>query len=205
MRHTQIRMMLLRCQVLQATILSLGCRRESSKTAVAIQTHFETMQNLARQACLLSQGLNDADLLAKSEYWTGRARACMERQDELFNRCKTMPVLGHICRSNEDEKDSGSGVTANGVQGNNSSLRDTAQRNAGTKICDRSAPSLRLQKCMAQRRDTLFPEQSLTVKDELDAVLECLDHEDGYGDLIDYLDDGETFDPLRLLSCARRD
>jgi hypothetical protein len=52
--------------------------------------------------------------------------------------------------------------------------------------------------CKTSQPDSLHFERLLTMKDELDAAFEYLNIEDGYGNLLGYLED-ETIDPQDLL------
>jgi hypothetical protein len=203
-RRKQIQTMLLRCQLLQATILSLECRQKSHKTAAEIQIHHETIMLLARRALLLAQGLRDADLLVAAQKLSIRANAAFNDRVEAVDHARTVWTLKPR-RDNEYGQGLAHGVTANKIQGEDTSLRKMTQRNAARKLYDEAISSsrqsgFRKKKRVQSRRDSCNAEQLLTVKDELDAMFECLSCEDGYGDLLDYLEDGEMFDPLRLLS-----
>jgi len=204
MRRMQVQAMLSRCHLLQATILSLHCRQKSHKTAAKIQTHHETMEQLARRALLLAQGLRDPDLFAKSEYWVGCAIAGLDGQDKAIKHRNTMRVLDQTYRDIKSGNNQAPGMIAKGTQEDDVSLRTSTWHSAIKQVCDGAvSPSPRggvqKQKSMASRRDSLSPDQVLTVKDELDAMFQSLDDEDGYGDMLNYLDD-ETFDPQGLLS-----
>ncbi|KAF3043063.1 hypothetical protein E8E11_000236 [Didymella keratinophila] len=204
MRRMQVQAMLSRCQLLQATILSLDCRQKSHKTAAEIQTHHETMEQLARRALLMAQDLRGPDLLARAEDWSACANTGIDGQAEAIKHRKTMRVLDQTCHDIEGGKDQVPGTTAKRSREDDVSLRTSTRYSATKQVCDGVvSPSRRSgvqeQKCMASRRDSLSPDQLLTVKDELDAMVESLDYEDGYGDMLDYLED-ETFDPRGLLS-----
>lgn len=93
MRRTQIQTMLLRCQVIQATVQSIQCRPWVKNVAASIQNHYEIMKQLAYEACLLAEGVQGPGLQARSEYWAGRA--CAGTDDlhaavEHFERAKLL-------------------------------------------------------------------------------------------------------------------
>lgn len=159
---------------------------------------------LARRALLLAQGLRDADLLVAAQKLSIRANAAFNDRVEAVDHARTVWTLKPR-RDNEYGQGLAHGVTANKIQGEDTSLRKMTQRNAARKLYDEAISSsrhsgFRKKKRVQSRRDSCNAEQLLTVKDELDAMFECLSCEDGYGDLLDYLEDGEMFDPLRLLS-----
>lgn len=93
MRRTQIQTMLLRCQVIQATIQSIQCRLWAKTGAAAIENHYEIMRQLAYKAYSLAEGVQEHGLQARSEYWAGRA--CAGTDDlraavEHFERAKLL-------------------------------------------------------------------------------------------------------------------
>lgn len=196
MRLTQVKAMLLRCQVLQETILSLERKHETSNNNASVQHHYDTMRDLAYRACVLSQGLHDYDLLARSEWWAGHAIAGINDQIQAMRHREAERMLGQACLDNQDGNQ-GSDLAAREKQKNDAPLQNIVQRDPRDGVQRRYG--------LASRQDSLLPEHPPTIKDDLDAMFECLDHEDGYGDLFDYLEDGEPLDPRGWLSRAQQE
>lgn len=202
MRRTQIETMLLRCQLLQATILSLECRQESNKPTASIQTHHETMKQLAHQALLIVQGLRNLDLLAKCEYWAGCASARIADRDQYDDNPDLSSLSKGNC-GNAGFKGQALKQTTKKRQIVNVPLQPIIERSEGRRSSkNTSLPSqpddVKSSYRKTSQPDSLHFKQSLTMKDELDAACECLDTEDGYGNLLGYLED-ETLDPQDLL------
>jgi hypothetical protein len=202
MRRTQIETMLLRCQLLQATILSLECRQESNKTTASIQTHYETMRQLAHQALLMVQGLRNPDLSANCEYWAGRMSAGFDDQDQYVDTSDLSSLSEGRC-GYADFKGQALHQTTKEQQIVNVPLQPMIERSEGRRSSKETtlpyqSDDVKSWYCKTSQPDSLHFERLLTMKDELDAAFEYLNIEDGYGNLLGYLED-ETIDPQDLL------
>ncbi|KAF3033319.1 hypothetical protein E8E12_002695 [Didymella heteroderae] len=162
------------------------------------------MTQLARQAFLMAQGLKDFDLLARSEYWVGRACAGTCEQNKAVENFHRTQVPDHHSHDGRDGKNQTLQMTTEESKDANVPLQKVRQRAKVQQTTEKAfllsqSNKLLTRHCDTSPRDVSYLDQPLTIKNELDAIFECLDYEDGYGDLLDHLED-ERFDSSGLLS-----
>ncbi|KAJ4379899.1 hypothetical protein N0V86_005083 [Didymella sp. IMI 355093] len=183
MRRIQVQNMLTRCKVLDSRILSLECRPIPHKAIALIQSHYETMEQLAHEAHQLAEGLKDFSLLEESEFWARGARGGTGGRDKAVNHFKRTPFL---------DQDSYDGAFAE-VQAADSTptekklldvlLQKPAQRTVDKQTighADPHSPDM-----LTEQQDDASSQESrranlLSLREELDAIEESLDSEEDF-------------------------
>jgi hypothetical protein len=191
MRRIQVQNMLTRCKVLDSRILSLECRPIPHKATALIQSHYETMEQLAHEAHSLAEGLKDFGLLQESESWARGAR-------------KGHEALNHFNRTPFFDQDGYDGAFAE-VQAAGSTpkenklldvlLQKPVQRTGDKQtigVADPHSPDMLTE----QQSDTSSQKRRranlLSLREELDAIEENLDSEEDIAWLEDDVEDGGT-------------
>jgi hypothetical protein len=113
MRHVQLRILLMRCMVLQSTVRDLERRPRAQESLRPPYWYYSKMRHLAHKARNLAEALESRDLQARCEYWAGRA--CGGTRDyytaaEHFEMAIKLDV--------QNEKHPGGGVRLRGLKPN---------------------------------------------------------------------------------------
>jgi len=103
LRSTQIRTMLMRCQMLQARIQGLESKTWAGYRDKSINQHYQTMQELTRTARQLADEVQSTELQARCAYWSARACAGMQDFSAAAEHLKRAGLLGISTSLRRDE------------------------------------------------------------------------------------------------------
>lgn len=188
MRRAQIQIMLMRCQVLSATIQSMLCAPRNTSVGI----HYESMRQLALEAYSVAEGVHSPGLQARCLFWAGWAYAGTGETvvaAEQLTRAKMLDCgEERICGLTAAER-----RELDALLGRICLSQQTAESNRGLQILHVLEVPGEQEQLDSRRGDTIsrdgyYSQELMTLGEELECALSGdSDADDGLEDGSDYL------------------